>query len=183
MAKDIDTGELLSGCGQEVPQPDKVDVDGLIQIRIVSQRITADGRYLVVTEERVIDIYALNRLTKIEQYNHHSQYVYSIFASYLDNSRKEDFCMQLVRMFIEGTVEIVTTPQYGAFINLPKGKGQAELIRLIISHMTSQKRAAIQDSTVFNALKKLLLSHLRNHSQPIPVNSMSSTLGRIVKKH
>ena len=91
--------------------------------------------------------------------------------------------MQLVRMFIEGTVEIVTTPQYGAFINLPKGKGQAELIRLIISHMTSQKRAAIQDSTVFNALKKLLLSHLRNHSQPIPVNSMSSTLGRIVKKH
>ena len=29
MAKDIDTGELLSGCGQEVPQPDKADVDGL----------------------------------------------------------------------------------------------------------------------------------------------------------
>ena len=170
----------MSDCGQEVPQSGNDDVDGFIKVRIVKERVTANGRYLIITEERVIDIFALNRLTKMDQYNRLSQYVYSIFAGYLDHRLKEDFCLQLVKMFIDGTIEIITNPQYGAFINLPKGKGQAELIRLIISHMTQQKQAAIQDSTVFNDLQKLLLSHLRNHSLPISPNSMSKTLSRAV---
>ena len=180
MAKTIDTDRLMSDCGQEVPQPGSDDVDGFIQIRIINQRITDNGRFLVITEEHRIDIFALNRLTKIDQYNQLSLYIYDIFASYLDYRRKEDFCLQLVRMFIEETIEVITSPQYSAFINLPKGTGQAELVRLIISHMTQQKQAAIQDSTVFNDLQKLLLSHLRNHSLPISPNSMSKTLSRAV---
>jgi dsRNA-specific ribonuclease len=61
-------------------------------------------------------------------------------------------------------------------------KGQAELVRLIISHMTQQKLAAIQDKTAFNDLKHLLMEHLRKQCQPIPVNSMSKTLLRAVEQ-
>jgi hypothetical protein len=182
MAKTIDTDRLMSDCGQEIPQSGNDDVDGFMQIHIVNRRVSANGRYLIITEERVIDILALDRLTQIDQFKQLSLYVYTIFASYLDHKLRDDFCLQVFKMFMNGIIEIITNPECGGIINFPMNKGQAELVRLIISHMTQQKLAAIQDKTAFNDLKHLLMEHLRKQCQPIPVNSMSKTLLRAVEQ-
>ena len=182
MAKTIDTDRLLSDWGQEVPQPGSDDVDGFIQIRTIRRWISRDGRYLYIDYEQTIDLHALNRLTQIDQFKHLSLYVYTIFASYLDHKLRDDFCLQVFKMFMNGIIEVVTNPECGGIINFPMNKGQAELVRLIISHMTQQKLAAIQDKTAFNDLKHLLMEHLRKQCQPIPVNSMSKTLLRAVEQ-
>ena len=181
MAKTIDTDRLMSDCGQEIPQSGNDDVDGCIKIRTIRRWISRDGRYLYIDYEQTIDLQALNRLTQIDQFKQLSLYVYTIFASYLDHKLRDDFCLQVFKMFMNGIIEIITNPECGGIINFPMNKGQAELVRLIISHMTQQKLAAIQDKTAFNDLKHLLMEHLRKQCQPIPVNSMSKTLLRAVE--
>lgn len=182
MATTTDMDRLLSDCGEDSQQSGNDDVDGCTQMHLVNEQVSPDGHYYTAYVQIVVDLFAVSRLSKLDQYNVLSQYVYNLFASYLDYRRKEDFCLQLVRMFIEETIEVITSPQYGAFINLPKTTGQAELVRLIISYMSPQKQASIHDSTTFNALKNLLLQHLRKQSLAISVNSMSKTLSRAVEQ-
>ena len=183
MAKTIDTDRLLSDWGQEVPQSANDGVDGCIEVRTIGVRVSDDNKYLIITEERIIDLQMVSRLSRLEQFKRQALYVYSVFAQYLDHSIKANFCQHLLQMLIAGTIEVTTDSIGTTFINLPKGKGQAELIRLLISHMTAQKLAAIRDSAGFNTLKYLLIEHLRKQSLPITVNSMSSTLRRAVNKH
>ena len=182
MATTTDTDRLLSDCGEDSHQSGNDDVDGCTQMHLVNEQVSPDGHYYTAYVQIVVDLFAVQRLSKLDQYNVLSQYVYNLFASFMDYQRKEDFCLQLVRMFIAGTLEVVATSQQGVFINLPKSTGQAELVRLIISYMSPQKQASIHDSTTFNALKNLLLQHLRKQSLAISVNSMSKTLSRAVEQ-
>lgn len=182
MAIPLDKDRLLSDCRDEDLQSDMAGVEGICYERTIGYRYSDDKRYLIITKEQVIDLYAVNRLGKRDQYEQQALYIYGIFARYLDVMAKADFCQQLVEMLMAGVIEITTDCLGTTFINLPQGKGQAELIRLIVSHMTAQKQQAIHDSNHFNALKYLLIEHLRKQCSPITVNSMSVTLQRAITK-
>lgn len=182
MATITDTDRLLSDCREDNQQSGNDDVDGCISFRNLDMRMSPDGRKFILIVEQTIPTKVIKNLSKLDQYKFHSQNIYALFASFLDYQRKEDFCMKLVGMFIDNKIEILETSLHEVFINLPKSTGQAELVRLIISYMSPQKQASIHDSTTFNALKNLLLQHLRKQSLAISVNSMSKTLSRAVEQ-
>ena len=66
-------------------------------------------------------------------------------------------------------------------INVLRNKGQASLLRLLISFTTPQKRNSLTQSRPFNDLKHLLMQRMRHMGISIPVNSLSVTLSRAVK--
>ena len=182
MARNSDNDSIPPGWRPTGLQPTGTVEEDLSTIQQLKE-YSKDGRFLIITTVQRIDLYAAKRFTQKKQYEQQALYVYDILARYMDNSTTIDFCRQLVLLFLQGTIEIFTDSMGATFINLPTGKGQAELIRLIVSHMTAQKQQAIHDSNHFNALKYLLIEHLRQRCHPITVNSMSSTLRRVVNEY
>ena len=84
MAIPLDKDRLLSDCRDEDLQSDMTGVEGICYERTIGYRYSDDKRYLIITKEQVIDLYAVNRLGKRDQYEQQALYIYGIFARYLD---------------------------------------------------------------------------------------------------
>ena len=81
MATTTDTDRLLSDCGEDSHQSGNDDVDGCTQMHLVNEQVSPDGHYYTACVQIVVDLFAVQRLSKLDQYNVLSQCVYNLFAS------------------------------------------------------------------------------------------------------
>lgn len=157
--------------------------DYLTTVHVVNVRLSDDNRYLTLTEERTIDLLEIDLLTRDEQWERQACLIGNLFREYVDYHQRDNLQRQLRELLRRRIIEYDVNGEGEAFINVLRNTGQANLIRLLLSHATSQKRHALQgDRQVFTRLKRLLLQRLRHQGQPLSVNSLSVTLQRAVSR-
>ena len=155
----------------------------ITSVRTIQWRFSDDGHYLVVTEERTIDLRAVRQIQLADEYARQAQTICAIFSEYIDYQKRQLLCDNLKNMLCTGIIAVQTDAQGLIVINILKNKQQASFLRLLIQHMTLQKQRQLQNSAGFNCLKHLLMERLRQQSNTIDVNSISVTLRRAVKGH
>ena len=69
MATTTDTDRLLSDCGEDSHQSGNDDVDGCTQMHLVNEQVSPDGHFYTAYVQIVVDLFAVQRLSKLDQYN------------------------------------------------------------------------------------------------------------------
>ena len=177
MAKNDDTDCMLPMENPQDPSLLPALPMEVSSIRILNSRVSDNGQSLIVIEEIRLNLEAINKLAHLDEYRQQAQNICRLFARYIDRHEIEELCRQLVNMLSAGIIEYQQGCQ---LVNIPMGKGQAEFVRLILNHMTQQRRKTIGEKQPFNELKHLLLEHMRHQGQRLHINSISVTLRRAI---
>jgi hypothetical protein len=154
--------------------------DELTTTRLVGVNMSEDGRFLTLTEERTIDLQAAELLAHEDEHYRQAHFISNIFGNYINYKTRTDLYTELVQLLNRGIIELLRNGDGLAIVNILKNTGQARFVRLILSHMTPQKRHALLFSQDFGTLKHLLMERLRHQGNTIHVNSISVTLKRAV---
>ena len=157
--------------------------DYLTTVHVVNVRLSDDKRFLTLTEERTIDLLEVDLMAREEQWVQQACFIVAIFREYVDYQRRDVLQRQLRDLLRRRVIEYAVSGAGEAYVNVLRNTGQAGLIRLLLSCVTTQKRQALRcDRQVFTRLKRLLLKRLRHQGQPLSVNSISVTLQRAVSQ-
>lgn len=154
--------------------------ENLTSTQLVSINLSDDRQYLLLMEKKVINLKVVDLLTHEDERIRQAYHISSIFDRYIDHSRRMQLVEELKEMLTRHLIELKIDDQGDYIINVLRNKGQASLLRLLISHVTPQKRLILKQSRPFNDLKHLLMVRMRHMGMPISVNSLSVTLSRAI---
>ena len=183
MAKDDDTDRMVSAGSTQDCLPTVGATAGCTSVRTIDRRLSEDGRYLIITEERVFDLYAIQQLTRGDEHHQHAQMLCSRLNRYLDRKKQETLCEHLTTMLCSRRLEWHCDAQGRSYFDIVGNTTQAEMMHELLNHMTRQKLQSLQhESKAFNELKNLLMDLLQYQGEPLKINSISVTLKRALKE-
>lgn len=158
-----------------------INNENLTSTQLVSINLSEDRKYLLLTEKKIINLKAVDLLAHEDERIRQAYHISCIFDRYIDHSRRMELVEDLKELLTLRMIELKMDDQGEYIVNVLRNKGQAGLLRLLLSYTTSRKRQALMQSQPFNELKHLLIQRMRHQGIRIPVNSISVTLSRAIK--
>lgn len=158
-----------------------INNENLTSTQLVSINLSEDRKYLLLTEKKIINLKAVDLLAHEDERIRQAYHISCIFDRYIDHSRRMELVEDLKELLTLRMIELKMDDQGEYIVNVLRNKGQAGLLRLLLSYTTSRKRQALTQSQPFNELKHLLIQRMRHQGIRIPVNSISVTLSRAIK--
>lgn len=157
-----------------------INNENLTSTQLVSINLSEDRKYLLLTEKKIINLKAVDLLAHEDERIRQAYHISCIFDRYIDHSRRMELVEDLKELLTLRMIELKMDDQGEYIVNVLRNKGQAGLLRLLLSYTTSRKRQALMQSQPFNELKHLLIQRMRHQGIRIPVNSISVTLSRAI---
>jgi hypothetical protein len=157
-----------------------INNEDLTSTQLVSVNLSDDKQYLMLTEKKIINLKSIDLLTHEDERIRQAYYISTIFDRYIDHNRRLKLVEELKGMLAIHLIELKMDDQGEYLVNVLRNKGQACLLRLLVSYMTPRKQQTLQQSSPFNTFKHLLLLRMRHQGLQIPVNSLSVTLRRAI---
>ena len=161
----------------------KINNEDLTSTQLVSIDLSEDQQFLMLTEKKIINLKGIDLLAHEDERTRQAFYITSIFDRYIDHTRRIELVEELKHLLVLRIIELKIDEKGDHIINVLRNKGQAGLLRLLVSYMTQPKLRGLNDSKSFNELKHLLLLRMIHQGMLIPVNSMSVTLSRAIHDH
>ena len=158
-----------------------INNENLTSTQLVSINLSEDRKYLLLTEKKIINLKAVDLLAHEDERIRQAYHISCIFDRYIDHSRRLELVEDLKGLLALRMIELKMDDQGEYIVNVLRNKGQASLLRLLLSYTTPRKRQILTQSQPFNELKHLLIQRMRHQGIRIPVNSISVTLSRAIK--
>ena len=182
MATTDDTLSITLAGGKKIPLL-QLPSDGEVSSEhVISTTLSTDGRYMIQSIVRIIDLDAVNKMKKQEQLRGQAHFIRDLFSQYVDFTKREAFCNLLAEKLFAGKIEWQTDPMGNGYVNIAKSKGQTDFFHLLLEHMNPQKLKTLHNEDGLRNFKQVLKKNVRHLGKVLNNKSLGVTLHRLIDK-